>query len=166
MQRLQLGLGFALMAIVSIAITGCAKIQDALSDAPPGPSGRIVAIALFKCSCDDTVRETVQNSFVDTFFKSTNAKLVKGESGDIVIVGTITTQEGSTAAGRRSGSASAGNYASGITVQAYKNGELIATHSVGQDLGRGRFLSTVALANQAARYLSDALVRGGEIGRR
>jgi len=49
---------------------------------------------------------------------------------------------------------SAGKYISGISVQAYKNEMLIATHSVGQDLGRGVVYSPVSLARTAATYQS------------
>ena len=70
------------------------------NDAPPG---RIVAISLFKCNCEPLVRETVQDALVDVFFNFTNAKPVKGESGEITIVGIITMQEGQT--GRSKGSA-------------------------------------------------------------
>ena len=151
-----------------------------MNDAPPG---RIVAISLFKCNCDPLDRETVQDSFVDVFFKSTNTKPVKGEAGDITIVGIITVGEGQTGrykgstfgssysgtaavGGSSSGSSASGVYVTGITVQAYKNGEIIATHSVGQNLGSGTLISLVSLANDAARHISAALVRQHEIARK
>ncbi len=159
---------------------GCGKIKEFRNDAPPG---RIVAISLFKCNCDPLVQETVQDSFVDVFFRYTNAKLVKGENGDIRIVGIITMEEGQTGrskgsafgggysgsvavGGKSSGSTATGNYVAGITIQVYKNSELIATHSVGQDLGGGTLISPVSLAKDAARYISTILVRQNEIGRK
>jgi hypothetical protein len=68
--------------------------------------------------------------------------------------------------GSSSGSSASGTYVTGITVQAYKNGELIATHSVGQDLGKGSLISPVSLAKNAANYISTILVRQNEIGRK
>ena len=58
------------------------------------PPGRIVAISLFKCNCEPLVQEAVQDSFIDVFFTETNAKPIKGENGDITIVGIITMDEG------------------------------------------------------------------------
>ena len=171
------------MALILVFLTvlgGCATIREYGNDAPPG---RIVAISLFKCNCEPLVRETVQDTFVDVFFKYTNAKPVKGENGDITIVGIITMEEGQTGRSKgsvfgggssgsvavgssTSGSSASGTYVTGITIQAYKNGELIATHSVGQNLGRGVLISPVTLATRAANYISTVLVRQNEIGRR
>ncbi len=131
---------------------------------------------------DPLVRESVQDTFVDIFFKYTNAKPLKGDSGDIVIVGVLTVEEGSTGVskgkmsgagsstfaaigGSSSGASAAGNYVSGMTFQVYKNGEMIATYSVGQNLGGGQLVSPVALGTTAAYYLSSALIRKNEIGR-
>jgi hypothetical protein len=117
------------------------------------------------------------------FFKHTNATPVKGENGDITIVGIITMEEGKTGhskglvlggassgsaaiGGGSSGSSASGTYVSGITIQAYKNGELIATHSVGQNLGRGTLISPINLATKAANHISNVLIRQNEIGRR
>ncbi len=170
----------ALILAFLAVLGGCSKIKEYGNDAPPG---RIVAISLFKCNCDPLDRETVQDSFVDVFFKYTNAKPVKGENGDIQIVGIITIGEGQTGrskgsafgssyngsgavGGSSSGSSASGAYVTGITIQAYKNNELIATHSVGQDLKGGTLTSLVSLANGAARYISTALVRQNVIGRK
>ena len=162
---------------------GCAKIKNYVNNVEDAPPGRIVAISLFKCNCEPLVRETVQDTFVDVFFKSTNAKPVKGENGDITIVGIITMEEGQTGhskgsvfgggysgsaavGGSSSGSSASGTYVTGITLQAYKNGELIATHSVGQNLSKGTLISPVSLAKDAASYISTVLVRQNEIGRK
>lgn len=174
-----LGLSFFLLVTTAVS-TGCAKLKEMDNTAPPG---RVVAISPFKCNCEPIVRESVQDSFVDVFFKYTNAKPVKGENGDITIVGIITMEEGHTGrtkggvfgggssgsvaiGGSSSGASASGTYISGITVQAYKNGELVATHSVGQNLGKGVLFSPVSIANDAARYISTILVRQNEIGRR
>ena len=108
---------------------------------------------------------------------------MKGDSGDIVIKGLLTIEEGTTGVskgkmsgagssgfvaigGKSSGSSATGAYVTGVTVQAYKKGEMIATHSIGQNLSRGRFVSPVSLAKKAAKYISTILVRQNEIGRR
>lgn len=171
-----------LMLAFLTAFGGCGKIKNyvTLNDAPPG---RVIAISLFKCNCEPLVRETVQDTFVDVFFKSTNAKPIKGENGDITIFGIITMAEGQTGkskgsafgssyqgsgavGGSSSGSTASGSYVTGITIQAYKNNELIATHSAGQNLDSGSFVSPVHLAKDAASYISKVLVRQNEIGRK
>ena len=163
-----------------ILLEGCGKQKAYRNDAL---SKKVVAISLFKCNCDPLVKEAVQDTFLDVFFKYTNAKLVKGKSGDITIVGILTMDKGYTAqskssvygggssayvgvGGGSSGSSATGTYVTGITMQAYKKGELIATHSVGQNLGRGNMISAVTLSQQGARYLLKALVRQNEIGRK
>lgn len=161
----------AVLFLVTL-FTGCARLKEMGNSAPPG---RVVAISLFKSNCEPLVRESVQDTFMDIFFNKTNAKPVKGKNGDIIIEGIITIGEGHTGrskgtffgpGGEVSGTSASGTYVSGITVQAYKNGKLIATYSVGQNLGRGVLCSPIYLANKAAVYISTILVRQNEIGRR
>lgn len=150
------------LAIAGVAV-GCRGPRTPL---PPVPAGRVVAITLFKGEADPGLKETIQDTFVDVFFKTTNGRPVKGDAGDIVLVGTVAVQGGVSANANGSGSsASGGPFVSGITVQAFEAGELIATHSIGQDLGRGVLASPVALADRAARYVSTVLLRKGELGR-
>ena len=173
-----LALSISLLVLLSV-LSGCALLRDRTKDAPPG---KVVAISAFKCNCDPLVRESVQDTFVDIFFKYTNAKPIKGETGDIVIVGVLTVEEGSTGVskgkmsgagsstfaaigGSSSGASAAGNYVSGMTFQVYKSGEMIATYSVGQNLGGGQLVSPIALGTTAAYYLSSALIRKNEIAR-
>jgi len=155
------------IALLAITLTGCGKLMELRNDAP---ADRVVAIDLFKCNCDPLTQESVRDSFLDVFYKTTNATPIEGNTGDIVLTGTITTSEGSSArASGFSGNASssaANTYVSGITVRAYKGGLLIATHSVGQDLGGGVLLSPITFGATAARYISTILVRQNEIGRR
>ena len=168
-----------LFALLFTALTGCARLRERNNDAP---AGRVVAISSFKCNCDPLVRESVQDTFVDVFFRYTNAKPIKGDSGDIVIVGVLTVEEGSTGVskgkmsgagsstfaavgGSSSGASAAGNYVSGMTFQVYRNGEMIATYSVGQNLGGGQLVSPISLGTTAATYISTVLVRKNEIGR-
>lgn len=168
------------ISLLFTALTGCGSLKEMDNNAPPG---RVVVISAFKCNCDPIVTESVQDSFIDVFFNYTNAKPIKGDSGDIIITGLLTIEEGSTGVskgsmsgagssgfsaigGKSSGSSAAGTYVTGITVQAYKNGELIATRSIGQNLSKGRLVSPVSLAKKAAKYISTILVRQNEIGRR
>jgi len=165
-----------LILVFLAVLTGCAKIKEFNNDAP---SGREIGIALFKCNCTTLVQETVQDAFIDEFFTNTNSKPIKGENGYITIQGKISIEEGHTASssglllgsssgigGGSSGSAATGAYVTGITIQAYKNGELIATHSIGQNLGSGKLIAPVSLAKKAAKYISTVLVRQNEIGRK
>jgi hypothetical protein len=157
---------------------GCGAMRGEVKPVPPV---RIVAISLFKCNCESVIQETVQDTFIHEFFQETNAKPIKGENGDITIVGTIAMSEGQTGiskgmvlgsassrtasiGGGSSGSSASGSYATGLTVQAFKNGELIATYSVGQDLSKGKILSPVTLAQNAAARLVKTLTRQNEIG--
>lgn len=162
--------------VVVLAMPACGKLKELDNDAAPG---RVVAISSFKCNCEPIVAETVQDTFLDVFFKNTNAKPVKGDRGDIVIVGVLTVDTGDSGHSRAShfgtahsisggsrASMASGVYVSGITVQAYKSGELIATHSVGNNLRGGVLVAPVTLATQAAQFMSTRLVRQNEIGRK
>jgi len=143
-----------------LIVSGCQRFKEVDYYSRPG---KVVAISLFKCDCELLEREAIQDTFIDVFYKLTDAKPIKGNTGDINIVGIITIGTGQT--GHSPRSASSGKYISGITLQAYKDGKIIATHSVGQDLGRGVLFSPVSLAKQAAQYISTVLVRQNEIGR-
>jgi hypothetical protein len=163
-----------LILVFLVILGGCTTIRNIGNNAPPG---RIVAISLFKCNCEPLVQEAVQDSLVDVFFTYTNAKPIKGENGDIRIVGIITMAEGqsgssegkvfgsgSAIGGKTSSTSASGSYVAGITIQAYKNGELIATHSEGQNLGSGTLTSPVSLAQDAVWYIVKPLARQNEIG--
>jgi hypothetical protein len=160
------------------SLGSCAIIKNIGNSAP---SGRIVAIPLFKCNCEPLIQEAVQDSLIDVFFTNTNAKPVKGEKGDITIVGIITmaamqsgssqggiygsSSSGSVAiSGSESSNSTTGSYVAAITIQAYKNGELIATSSVGQDRGNGTLDSSVSLAQDAVWKIVKVLARQNEIG--
>jgi hypothetical protein len=166
-----------LILVFLTILGGCSIFRGHRNDAPPIPPGRLIAISLFKCNCDPVVQEAIQDSLIGVFFTETNAKPIKGENADITIVGIITMDGGQTGSsegkvlgigssigGRTSGSSASGNYVTGITIQAYKNGELIATNSVGQDLGKGTLISPVTFAQDAVWQIVKALVRQNEIG--
>jgi hypothetical protein len=166
-----------LILVFLTILGGCSIFRGHHNDAPPIPPGRLIAISLFKCNCDPVVQEAIQDSLIGVFFTETNAKPIKGENADITIVGIITMDGGQTGSsegkvlgigssigGRTSGSSASGNYVTGITIQAYKNGELIATNSVGQDLGKGTLISPVTFAQDAVWQIVKALVRQNEIG--
>jgi hypothetical protein len=172
-----------LMFVFVIGSLGCSvfRKKDAAPPTSSAPPGRLVAIARFKCNCDPLVSESIQDSFLDIFFKGTNAKLVKGEKGDIVIVGVITmessqttdkvfsptTPESTSDANKLATSSASGAYVTGITAQAYKSGELIATQAVGQNRGEEKYIiSPVNLATQAANNLLEILTGQNEIGKR
>ena len=168
-----------LILIFLTVLGGCSVFRGDGKSAPPRPPSHIVAISLFKCNCDPLVQAAVQDSLIDVFFTYTNAKPVKGENGYITIVGIITMGEGQTghsgglvignssgAVGSTSSSSATGNYITGITIQAYKNGELIATSSEGQDLSEGKLISPVSLAQDAVWKVVKALARQNEIERK
>jgi len=166
-----------------------------LSEAPkaikiPSKMNVPIAITQFNCNCDIVVKESVQDSIIDTFFKANYGRPVKGDMGDIVIKGTITMTEGasnhsddrnsgsssmsmspsrysygsygsgySSSEGHKTDSSSSGIYLSVITIQAYKNGQIVASESIGQNLGNGQFLSAQSMANQGASSILTQLVR-------
>lgn len=172
----------ALILVMLIILGGCSITRSIVNDAPPtppAPPGRIIAISLFKCNCEPLIQEAVQDSLIDVFFTETNAQPIKGENADITIVGIITMDGGQTGSskgsvlglgsaigGSSSGSSASGNYMTGITIQAYKKGELIATSSVGQDLGKGNLISPVSLAQDAVWKIVKALDRQKLIARK
>jgi hypothetical protein len=168
-------LGHALMMpfILAAILTGCVKKNEVRNGIPPPPP-LAVSVSLFKCNCDPVIQEAVRDSIIDVFFNNTNAKPTKADKGDLTIVGVINMADGNTAysdgsvgggggssffamKGRSSGVAVSGAYISGITMQVYKNGELIATHSVGQDLGgkKVKLISPITKSLDAISAASD-----------
>ncbi|TAN67911.1 MAG: hypothetical protein EPN17_10425 [Methylobacter sp.] len=148
-----------------------------------------VAIALFNCNCDDIIKESVQDSIMDVFFKSNYGKPIKGNFGDVLVKGTVTMAEGvsnhseghssgsssmsispslyyygsygsgySSSEGHKADSSASGSYLSVITIQAYRNGEMVASESIGQNLGTGELSSPQLMANQAANSILKILV--------
>jgi hypothetical protein len=162
---------------VSILLVGCHKdeIRDAFATPVPVHT---VSISLFKCNCDPIVQESIQDTFVEEFFQRTNAKVGKGDKGEITIVGVVTMDQGAESEGHSSvmgnaygvggkskNSAIVGHYISGISAQAYRNGELLATYSVGQNLGEGRPLKApITLAHDAAYNIVWYLLHDNVIG--
>lgn len=164
--------------LLATLVTGCGQLQKMNNTSIPG---RVVAISTFKCNCDPIVVESVRDSFVNVFFEWTNAKPIKADAGYIVIVGTITMEGGSASissanisgrgglnvmaiGGKSSSTTATGNFATAVMTQAYKDGELIATYVVTQNIGQeGGMRPAVALAADAAYYLSKILVKNNEI---
>jgi hypothetical protein len=147
-----------------LLFTSCAKVNGINNDEPPS---KIIAISLFKCDCDPLLQETIQDTFIVTFFNESNAKPIKGEDGDIVIKGIITTEKGHSAAvDNFSASSATGAYVSGITFQVYKDGKMIATRAFSQNLGQGVLYSPINLAQRASSYILKVLIRQNEIGRK
>jgi hypothetical protein len=123
------------------------------------------------------------NVFVEVFVARSNALPVVGDVGDIVITGTITLGEGTTGSlggglfghtnrgvgsihGVSRGSTATGVYISGITVKASKNGKLLTTLSIGENLRGGSLRAPINTAKNAAVQIYKKLFQLNEIGRK
>lgn len=173
-----------LIAVMFLLVSGCATLKPQNEASP----GRIVAISQFQCDCDPVLLEQIRYAFVEVFVAQSNALPVVGDVGDIVITGAITLSGGSTSSsggglfgnidrgggsihGVSHSSAAAGVYVSGITVKASKNGELLTTLSIGENLGGGPFgggslRAPINTAKMAATRIYRKLFQLNEIGRK
>jgi len=158
----------ALVAIaVAMFVSGCATHPQTNY-----PKIETIRIQLFECS-DPVVAAAVQNVFIQ-FMSQSTARLVREGPADIVVEGTVTFGGGSTSQGAIAGSAgstfgsvfgasnsAAGDYVSGVTALATRNGDVVASTSWGQTLKGGKILPPEEVARVAAIQLRDQLRRIG-----
>jgi hypothetical protein len=171
-------LRLTIIFIVLLTLGGCVKKGETKNTPPPPPVK--VSISLFKCNCDPATQEAVREAIIDELFTYTNAIPIKSGKADVIFDGAITIQNGAIGysngfvggndngfAGGKNGGGAAGTYMSGLSIEVYKDGELIATHSVGQDLSGGKrffrrritLISPVSMTKDAAYYVAKLLVQ-------
>ena len=100
-----------------------------------------------------------------------DVKVLQEGAADVVLEGTVTVANGDSSSGRIGGGQSlivgrsqhvAGDYVSGVTSLALRNGEILTSASWGQNFGKGdALLPPESVARRAAERLLDQLYREG-----
>lgn len=147
--------------ILISVLSGCSLVRESSNTAPAGVR---VAVEKFDCECSSRIINIVQDAVVGEFFhiSSASVRTEGSEEADIVIKGRMTMSAGITS--QRTSDA-AGQYISGITIQAYKGGRLIATLSEGVGLEGGELPAPISLAQNVAGEFVNYLIRKDYVGR-
>jgi hypothetical protein len=164
-------LGAACLSTVIILLTcSCRTEQQSASSSPEPPRITSIRVGTFQCSNEITVR-AVRNVFAEVLLKHADVKVVQDGEADVVIEGTVTTSTGSSACGGVGGGQSlilgraqnaGGDYVSGVTCLALRNGDIFSSASWGQNLGKGEpLLAPETVAREAANRLLSQLFRKG-----
>jgi hypothetical protein len=158
--------GLKALAAIAVAmfVSGCATHPQTNY-----PKIESVLIQPFQCS-DPVITTAVQNVFVEVLSRHSTAKIVRDGTADIVVEGTVTYGGGSTSQGAIAGSAgstfgsvfgasnsAAGDYVSGVTALATRNGDVVASTSWGQTLKGGKIFAPEYVAHVVAERLLEQM---------
>ena len=155
-----------LVALSILVGTGCRTAKAPVSVAHPKPP--ITSIRVGEFQCDNSVTgKAVRNVFIEMLALRGEAKVIREGAADVVIEGTVTTaQAASTSSRANSSQGSGGDYVSGVTAVAMREGDILTSASWGQIIASGRaILPPESVAKSAADRLLAALFREG-LGRR
>lgn len=163
--------GFLILTLIFGGL-GCRTSKPPKPIEPPPP---ITTIRIGKFQCDKAVTgEAVRNVFIEVFGRNRFVKLVREGDAEIVIEGTVTYAEAGSSSGRLgAGSnwvagksqATGGEYVSGVTSVAYRNGEIFTSASWGQVMAKGgEILPPEMVARKTAEKLQASLYPRGQRG--
>ena len=151
-------------------VAGCRTPKAPVPEPPAKPP--ITSIRVGNFQCDDAVTaQAVRNVFIEMLMLRGDVKLVREGEADVVIEGTVTAAKGESSssrigagpawvAGKSQGAG--GEYVSGITSIALRNGEILTSASWGQAMASGRgMLPPESVARTAADRMLAALFREG-----
>ena len=154
--------------ILSALLSACAETPTA-----DYPKIQTILVQPFQCS-DPVIAAAAQNVFVNVLTSYSTARVVREGPADVVVEGTITFVTGATSQGGVGASAvggtfgafgssrsAAGDYVSGITALATRDGEVIAGANWGQTLGSGKIVAPETVAREVAAALYDRLRKVG-----
>lgn len=113
----------------------------------------------------------MRNVFAEVLLRRAKVRVVQDGETDVVIEGTVTTSTGSSSSARVGGGESiivgrsqnaGGEFVTGVTCLAMRNGDIFTSASWGQNLGKGEpLLPPETVARQVADRLIDQLFRNG-----
>jgi hypothetical protein len=157
---------FTLFLVIGCRTPKEPKITETL---PPPP---INTIRVGDFQCDNAVTaQAIRNVFIEVIGRNRFVKLVRQGEADVILEGTVTyAQAGSSASSLGAGSnwaagksrTTVGEYVSGVTSVAYKNGEILTSASWGQVIAKGEeLLPPELVARRAAERMVDSLYRHG-----
>lgn len=158
------------LALGAFAANGCRTPKTPAPEPPPKTP--ITSIRVGNFQCDDAVTaQAVRNVFIEILMLRGDAKLVREGEADVVIEGTVTAAKGESSSSRIGGGrdwvagksqGTGGDYVSGITSIALRNGEIVTSTSWGQVIASGReLLPPESVARTAADRMLAALFREG-----
>lgn len=129
-----------------------------------------IRIGKFQCN-NEVTAQAVRNVFVEVLARYADVKVVQEGEADIVIEGTITMgMAGSSSSSIGGGNAfiagksqgAGGEYVSGVTSLVLRDGEILASASWGQDIGKGSaMMSPESVARRSADRLLPSLLQQG-----
>ncbi len=158
------------VALGVFAIAGCRTPKSPTPEAIP--KRPITSVRVGDFQCDNAVTaQAVRNVFIEVLALRGDAKIVKEGTADVVIEGTVTTAQGASSSSRIGGGrdvfagksqGSGGDYVSGVTSVALRDGEILTSASWGQVIASGReLLPPESVARTAADRMLAALFREG-----
>lgn len=163
--------GFLILTLV-LGGLGCRTHKPPKPIEPPPP---ITTIRIGKFQCDNAVTaEAVRNVFIEVFGRNHFVKLVREGEAEVVIEGTVTYAEAGSSMSRLGAGpnwaagksqATGGEYVSGVTSIAYRNGEIFTSASWGQVMAKGgEILPPELVARKTADKLQASLYPRGQRG--
>ena len=157
-------LNFLILSLLLIGV-GCRTPKNSKSSEPlpqPPPPINIIKIGDFQCENQITAK-AVRNVFIEIIGHNRFVKLVREGEADVVIEGTVTyAQAGSAGATGARVRIVEGEYVSGVTSIATRNGEIVTSTSFGQVMSKGgELLPPEYVARRAADRLLGELYRHG-----
>ena len=161
-------IGMFAFAVLALFVTAC-DTHQLLNRPLPSPINSI-RVGTFQCA-NEVIGQAVRNVFLEVLGRSGDVKVVQEGDADVVIQGTVTLLSGGSSSGSAGANAyfalaenksTAGDYVSGVTSLALRNGEIITSASFGQNLDKGgKLIAPESVAREAAKRLVDQLVRQG-----
>lgn len=130
---------------------------------PPPPQINTIRVGDFQCDNAITA-QAVRNVFIEVIGRNRLVKIIREGEADVLIEGTVTSgragsSTGSFGAGPNyaagGSSAVAGEYVSGVTATAIRNGEILTSASWGQVIGKN---AKIRPPEEVARNAADRLV--------
>ncbi len=164
-------IGFSRFLILSLFLVGVGCRTKAPKPVPPPPP-QINTIRVGDFQCDNAITaQAVRNVFIEVIGRNRLVKIIREGEADVLIEGTVTSghagsSTGSFGAGPNYAAgksrAVAGEYVSGVTATAIRNGEILTSASWGQVIAKGEeLLPPEYVARNAANRLVDWLHRFG-----
>ena len=163
-------LGLLFFATVVFTATGCRTPKTPAPERPPPRAINSIRVGNFQCD-NAVTAQAVRNVFIEVLALRGDAKLVRDGEADVVIEGTVTLAHGGSSSGSLGGGSGwiagksqgvGGDYVSGVTSVAMRDGEILTSASWGQVIAKGReLLPPESVARSAAERLFGALYSHG-----
>ena len=162
---------------VALFALGCLGPQSPKPPKPPDLSNQLlnrptprpinsIRVGNFQCG-NEVTAQAVRNVFMEMLVRNGDVKVGREGEADIVIEGTVTLARGDSSSasiggGVGKGQSVAGEYVSGVTSLALRDGGILTSASWGQNFGKGvTLLPPESVARNAANSLLGQLAHEG-----